>query len=216
MLFLFDLDDTLVDYQTADRNATLCLYKSVNASKPFAEFFAAWVVAQERHYPRYYSGEISFQDQRRERIREVIDPTLNDDTADRMFADYLNAYEANWALYDDALPCLNKLSSHHLGIITNGDGALQRRKLAKMGIADKFDCIVISSECGCSKPDPKIFLHACELVGEAPENAIHVGDRYDLDALGARNAGLNGIWLDRHAKAAPEHIPPIIKSLAEL
>jgi FMN phosphatase YigB (HAD superfamily) len=43
-----------------------------------------------------------------------------------------------------------------------------------------------------------------------------VGDLYDVDTLGARSAGLNGIWLDRSKKATTVHVPPIINSLDEL
>ena len=215
MLVLFDLDDTLLDHKSADRKAATCLYENIGSQKSLPEFLTAWDTAQERHYARYSAGEISFQEQRRERLREVIDPTLTDTAADRIFAQFVAAYEANWLLFDDVLPCLNRLYTHRIGIITNGDGKLQRRKMANAGISDRFDCVVISSECGYSKPDEKIFQYACELAGEKSESAIYIGDRYDLDAQAARQAGLRGIWLDRKSKSSQEHAPPIIASLDE-
>jgi putative hydrolase of the HAD superfamily len=81
---------------------------------------------------------------------------------------------------------------------------------------DRFECILISEECGFAKPSKEIFLRACEMVGESPTNAVYVGDRYDVDALGARAAGLVGVWLDRQARAMVHHLPPLIRGLAEL
>jgi putative hydrolase of the HAD superfamily len=215
-MIFFDLDDTLLDHQTADYNAVTDFYKTISIAMSLPEFLAAWRAAQERHYVRYYAGEISFQQQRRERLREVIDSTLNDEAADRIFARYLNGYESHWVLFDDVLPCFERLSTHRLGLITNGDGILQRRKLAKTGITDKFDCIVISDECGYAKPDKEIFLYACELAGEDPKNSVHIGDRINLDAQGACNAGLRGIWLNRKSAVASDCTTLVIASLDAL
>jgi len=77
------------------------------------EFLLAWYPAQESHYARYYAGEISFQDQRRERLREVTDPTLAEDAADRIFALFSDAYEANWTLFKAAVPCLDAFFTPH-------------------------------------------------------------------------------------------------------
>jgi FMN phosphatase YigB (HAD superfamily) len=64
--------------------------------------------------------------------------------------------------------------------------------------------------------DPKIFRHACERCAIDPGVAVYVGDRYDVDAEGARRAGLTGVWLDRTRTASLRHRAPIIQSLADL
>jgi putative hydrolase of the HAD superfamily len=53
-------------------------------------------------------------------------------------------------------------------------------------------------------------------MGEPVTRAVYIGDRYDVDAEGARRAGLRGVWLDRYGRAGAEHEPPIISSLDEL
>jgi putative hydrolase of the HAD superfamily len=216
MLVLFDIDDTLLDHGTAERSAATFLYKSVGASVPLEEFLVKWTAALERHFARYLMGEVSYQGQRRDRVREMVDPSLSDETADRIFAGYLASYETSWSLFSDVLPCLDSLAQHRLGVISNGQGVQQRRKLAQTGIVDRFECVVISEECGCAKPDPTIFLRACAEAGELPANSVYVGDRYDLDAQAARTAGLRGIWLDRKEGATAEHGSPIIRSLDRL
>jgi putative hydrolase of the HAD superfamily len=217
MLILFDIDDTLLDDTAATSAGARALHQSVVSSLPVEEFLARWGEALERHFGRYLAGEVSFQDQRRARIREMVDFTPTDAEADRIFAIYLAAYEAGWSLFPDVKVCLDRLSSSHsLGIVSNGEVQQQRRKLARTGIVGRFECILISEECGFAKPSKEIFLRACDIVGESSTNAVYVGDRYDVDAQGARAAGLVGVWLDRQARAMAHHQPPLIRGLAEL
>ena len=216
MLVLFDLDGTLLDHEASEQSAASLLYNTLNPPMPLDEFLGRWAVALERHFARYLAGEVSYEGQRRERMREVTDASLSNGDADQLFARYIACYEASWSLFSDVLPCLDAIADHHLGVISNGRGDQQRRKLAQTGIVDRFECILISEECGCAKPDSTIFLRACSLLGESPDSSIYIGDRYDLDAEAARAAGLHGIWLDRKGMAAAGHTPPIIDTLDRL
>lgn len=229
MLILFDIDDTLLDHRAAERAAATVLHGMVGATLPLEAFLSEWSRALEHHFARYVAGELSYEEQRRARLREVVDPTLSDADADRLLAQYLEAYEAGWSLFADVLPCLERLGARGrggesgrgdgdlLGIVSNGPSGHQRRKLAQLGLLDRFDPVVISGDGGAAKPDPAIFLKACALAGVSPSEALHIGDRYDLDAEGARAAGLRGVWLDRHGRAATQtHEPPVIASLDEL
>lgn len=216
MLVLFDIDDTLLNHGAAERLAATQLHKSIGSSVSIEEFLVRWATVTERHFARFLAGDVSYQEQRRDRLREAVDSSLSDEAADRIFGGYLASYEASWSLFSDVLPCLGSLSQHRLGVVSNGQGIQQRKKLAQTGIVDRFECIVISGECGCAKPDAKIFLRACASVGESPTNSVYVGDRYDLDAQAARTAGLQGIWLDRNDRATKMHASPVVGSLHEL
>ena len=72
-----------------------------------------------------------------------------------------------------------------------------------LGIADRFDPIVASSRAGAAKPDPAIFRYALTKCGANAEQAVHVGDTYELDVLGARAAGMAAILIDRVGRATP-------------
>jgi putative hydrolase of the HAD superfamily len=111
---------------------------------------------------------------------------------------------------------LDGLSDCQLGIVTNGQGNQQRLKLERTGIRDRFDCVVISEEHGKAKPHPALFQRACSYLGQEPGRSVFVGDIYELDAIGARRAGLVGVWLDRAVTVGLEHTAPIIHSLGEL
>ena len=67
----------------------------------------------------------------------------------------------------------------------------------ELGIADYLDFTVTSAEVGADKPQPPIFLKALQLAHVNAAEAIHVGDQYQNDVLGARIAGISPILLDR-------------------
>jgi putative hydrolase of the HAD superfamily len=81
-------------------------------------------------------------------------------------------------------------------VVSNANGTV-RAKLERVGLSGWFDLIVDSAEEGVEKPDPRIFRTALARVGSAPERALHVGDLYGIDVVGARAAGVRAILLDR-------------------
>jgi len=210
---LFDLDGTLMDHDAARGAGFMAHAAAVLPELTGAEHDALaqeWQRLEARHYEEYASGRISFIEQRRRRVRGLhaalgrAQPS--DAATDAWFGAYLERYRAGWTAFDDVGPALAALAALHpdvgLAVVTNGEGEPQRAKLAAIGLADRFRVFVASAEVGLAKPDPAIFLLACERLGVEPAAAAHVGDRLDLDAEGAAAAGLRGIWLDRGSDGA--------------
>ena len=133
MVILFDLDDTLVDHSTALRAATETPHKSVDSSLPLERFSVAWTASHRKNFDLYLAGALSYDAQRRARVRETIDPTLSDEAADQVFATYLAGYEAAWSLFSDVQGCLDNLSRYRLGVVSNGQAHQQRMKLQRTG-----------------------------------------------------------------------------------
>jgi putative hydrolase of the HAD superfamily len=119
-----------------------------------------------------------------------------------------------WRVYDDARPTLAALRRQglRLAVISNWDQRL-RPLLHNLGLAPAFDLIVISAEHGIHKPAPGIFARAVAALGVPASAALHVGDSAEEDLLGARQAGLQALRLDRAAAAPDDHT---ITSLGEL
>jgi putative hydrolase of the HAD superfamily len=82
-----------------------------------------------------------------------------------------------------------------LGVVSNADGRV-RGLLAELGLASRFETIVDSHEVGVEKPDPRIFEIALAQLGERAERAVYVGDFPQVDAVGARAAGIRPVLLD--------------------
>jgi putative hydrolase of the HAD superfamily len=70
------------------------------------------------------------------------------------------------------------------------------RLLEALGLAGWLDAVVDSGVVGFEKPDPRIFRHAAAALGVEPAEAVHVGDLYSVDVVGARAAGARAILLD--------------------
>jgi putative hydrolase of the HAD superfamily len=66
-----------------------------------------------------------------------------------------------------------------------------------LDIRNYFDRIIISSDVGVKKPEQEIFLLACNLLGSVPSNVVYVGDNYQIDIVGAAEAGLKAVWLNK-------------------
>jgi putative hydrolase of the HAD superfamily len=120
-----------------------------------------------------------------------------------------------WELYPDTLESLETLKSEQfsLAIVSNWNSSL-RKVVDGLHLTDYFEFLISSAEAGSKKPSPKIFQLALEQAGVEPSRAVHVGDTYQADILGARRAGIRGIMLDRRGDEHKDH--EVITNLGEL
>ena len=124
----------------------------------------------------------------------------------------------NATLYDDVVPTLAHLrdTGFKLAIVSNWDTPLDPLT-ERLGIAHYFDIIVASHDARVrsAKPDPHIFNYTLTAVGVSAAEAVHVGDTYEADIVGARNAGIRPILIDRD-KTQTDKWRETIQSLSEL
>lgn len=200
MLF-FDLDDTLLDHQSAQEKAATAWHRELGSRfvpHTEANFPTVWREAATRNWAAYTRGDISFAEQRRRRIRDVLrEPEMSDISADEHFARYLSYYEAYWQLFPDVVPALQLLQGQRLGILTDGDVEQQTRKIARLGLKDAFEFVIVLSESGPRKPSSRVFELAAKQAQVHALECLYVGDKIENDALAARRAGWRGVWLDR-------------------
>ena len=127
------------------------------------------------------------------------------------------AYEAFFAernrveFYPDAVHALERISARlPIASLSNGNA-----DLARIGVDHLFAAQVSACSFGTAKPDPAIFLAACDALGLPPGEVLHVGDHPDADVAGAARAGMRSCWINRvgddgrqapwpHAAIAPD------------
>ena len=82
-----------------------------------------------------------------------------------------------------------------LAVISNGLGEVVYARLARLGLSDYFDAVVVSSEVGVAKPNPAIFEAAFERLG-SPDKAttLMVGDSLTSDIAGGSAFGIDTCW----------------------
>ena len=134
--------------------------------------------------------------------------------------------QTHWHPEEDSLPTLNLLrqQGYRLALISNAsDDADVQSLVDKAGIRPFFELILTSASAGIRKPNPEIFRTMLDKLDVAGERAAMIGDTLGADILGARNAGLFGIWITRRAGTAANYahaglIRPdaVIDTLAEL
>jgi putative hydrolase of the HAD superfamily len=122
------------------------------------------------------------------------------------------------ALYSDVRRCLDQLTGERrrLGIVSNSTSESSVRGiLDRAGIVGYFERVVSSGTEGVAKPEPEIFRRAVERFGVPAPAALYVGNLRRTDALAAREAGLNSVWLHRDGTGLGDD-PPEITSLLEV
>lgn len=97
-----------------------------------------------------------------------------------------------------------------VGLISNGRGAQQQDKIRVLGLGKWIPAenVFVSEPLGTAKPGAKIFQIACCRTGVAASEALYVGDAFATDVVGAQNAGMRSIWLNRRHRAMPEGAKP--------
>jgi putative hydrolase of the HAD superfamily len=101
-----------------------------------------------------------------------------------------------------------------LGVVSNADGRVASF-LELVGINKYLDFVVDSGAVGVEKPNPRIFQIALEQARATPEQAVHVGDVYEVDVVGARAAGIEPIMLVSNGGPEPKDVR-VIRSFTEL
>ena len=212
-LVLFDLDDTLFDHQHSRRRGLLALQ---HAHPPLAQVpLEALVAEHERQitlsYDHVLDGILLIQVDRRERFRRLfrqcgmeISAAEAEDAVHR----YRREYESHRRVVPGVLPLLEYLSNLRprvcLGVVTNGLRAVQQEKLAACQLEGLLDFLLTSEEAGVKKPDPRLFHLALERGNARAQTAVVIGDSWELDVLGAHQAGISSLWLNRGQDACPD------------
>lgn len=216
----FDLDGTLFDHEAAARSAIVTFLTTRDWIHP-GDPGVAWLQLEDVHFREYAAGSISFLEQRRRRMRGLLNSIgLESDAhdVDALFADYLDHYRSAWVPYADVTATLSELRSMGivLAVLTNGEQAQQEDKLRRMRVLDEFDAVLAASDLPAFKPDKLAFEALCAAVDQPASTVVYVGDDLAVDAIGARAAGLKSVWIDRRGRGGEPDDVLAITSLTEL
>ncbi len=127
----------------------------------------------------------------------------------------MQQFKPKLVLFDDVAPALTDLQSRGLilGLISNVDSDITPM-LHELGLNSWLQVVVTSQEVGYNKPQPEIFQAALKQARVRASEALYVGDQYRIDIVGAKNAGIKGVLLDRGNYYPESADYPRIPSLA--
>lgn len=200
---LFDLDHTLYDSHESERQAYAHATARAGLGDPDAHF-ERYVTINREMWAAVEGGDMLPTEVRHRRFERFNSEVGLAADAHRMADDFVWGLGAYGELYPGAEQLLAELAARaSLGLVTNGLSEVQRSRLSRLGVADYFDVIVISSEVGVTKPRPDIFEIAFEQLGNPPrESAVMVGDSLTSDIAGGRNFGIDTCWYNPNGHVA--------------
>jgi len=120
-------------------------------------------------------------------------------------------------LFDDVPPGLKALRERGLvlGALSNLRPEM-RGQMDKAGLLTLLDFVITSQEAGAQKPFVPIFQAALKRANAEPHEAVHVGDQYHADVLGARGAGIRPVLMDRRGTYENVEECPRVRDVVEL
>ena len=133
---------------------------------------------------------------------------------DETFEDYQEERGFKW--YPETHSTLDKLreKGYKLGLISNISWPVPRSMIKSM--SEMFDVVTYSLTHGMRKPHSVIFHDTINELGVQPNKSVHVGDDYGADIIGAKNAGMYAIHVQREEKLDAPLADKIITNLSEL
>ncbi len=232
---IFDLDDTLIDW-TGYGDKWLSLHRR-NMSGVFDYLHQIYPLDDIEVYAQAYRDHVyaawgASRDELRapnigvSMIEAAAALGVPKDSID--VEQLLKLYEwgriAGTQPFPEVIETLRELRAGGLrfGIVTNAEFpmSLRDRELEGHGLAEFFpECRFSAADHGYLKPHPSIFHAALDCLESTPEEAVFVGDDFDADIIGAKQAGLFAVYRQFGELPLPDNaIRPdaIITSLAEL
>lgn len=223
MFVFFDLDRTLLDFDTASELGIKKVFENFRSDikTEYEEFALQWKKWAQFYFDEYSEGKWTHREQKRMRLWKTFQVTgeieLSFEEADRRFGFYEKTYDENIGPFSDVVPVLESLKKAGvpMGIITNGEEPKQIAKLERFDLKKYFETVVVSSACGVSKPDSGIGKIAAEKIGNPdPKEIWFIGDSLAHDIPLALALGWNGVFINRSGKTYP--VPSGIKEIKSL
>ena len=224
-----DWDDTIGDWTQAEHQALRDIYVNYHLDALYAtaeDYIAAYKPYNLELWGMYGRGEVTKEWLHLQRFLRPIeglqDATLQDGKAYSLEAlahemgdEFLQLTNKYFSVLPGAADVVRALAKKYpLTIISNGFKEVQYYKFEHSGLAECFAHTIISEEVGINKPQPGIFTIALEMNGVTADEAVMIGDSYSSDIQGAKNVGIDQIWL--HEGKAEETATYIIPKLKDV
>ncbi|KHS69200.1 haloacid dehalogenase [Pectobacterium brasiliense] len=208
--FLFDLDDTLLDFKASERLSFARTLTNLGVDIENTTLFADYQRENTQLWSEFEKGEISKDLLKVERFRRTFSLHGIDIDPHKANNLYLECLPETVVLVDGAVQICEALAEiGEVGIITNGIEHVQAKRVANSGLADCLSFVATSEACGFAKPDARFFeFSASKFSSFEKTKAIIVGDRLDADILGANLYGIDSCWFNAGGAANDSDIAP--------
>ncbi|PKL63148.1 MAG: HAD family hydrolase [Methanomicrobiales archaeon HGW-Methanomicrobiales-2] len=91
---------------------------------------------------------------------------------------------------------LDLFSTEKTGVVSNGQRVFSEREMQALGLYDRFDFVIFSSDPGYQKPDPRIYAAALERMGLSAPDVLFIGDNFENDVAAPRGLGMRALHVE--------------------
>lgn len=198
--FLFDLDQTLLDFHASEYKA-LGIVLTGHGLSFSDEIYEAFKAYNKALWLELEKGTITRTELFTKRFLDVFGRCEGDASGmDPMEVnnEFIRTMSVNGVLMDGALECVKKVKEGipqaRIYIASNGATINAKGRIASTGLDKYIDDIFISEDMGVMKPAAEFFDICLEKIGEPRASCIMIGDSLSSDMLGAKNASLDSVW----------------------
>ena len=216
---LFDLDDTLLDFEKAEHIAFEKLLEDSDIQFN-EELFNKYKEINRGLWRRFELGEMSNKEVTKLRFEQffnLLGKKVDGREYDVSFRSYLAMGNQ---LFDGVAELLDILSKTHvMCIASNGVGVTQHTRLKNNDLNKYFEHVFISEEVGYQKPDVEFFNFIFQKLGDIDKKeVIIVGDNLMSDILGGINSGIDTCWINPKNSPVDNEVKPthIVKKVTDL
>lgn len=200
---LFDLDHTLWDFEKNSEETLYTLYEQFGLASfgkfDSSSFYKKYKFVNTRLWDLYNKGRIKQAELRESRfVKTLTGLGLEPHEVPQGLSEaYMELCPTKTAVFPYTFEVLEYLQPKYgLHILTNGFKDAQHIKMTSSNLHSYFKEIVTSECCGYKKPDRRMFEHLLERINVQPEECLMVGDNFECDIEGARDAGIDQVFFN--------------------
>ena len=198
--FLFDLDQTLLDFHASEYKA-LGIVLTRHGLSFSDEIYRAFKAYNSSLWLELEKGTITRTELFTKRFLDVFsrcegDPSGLDPL--EVNDEFIRTMSVNGVLMEGALELVKRVKDGipdaRIYIASNGATVNAKGRCASTGLDRYIDDLFISEDMGVTKPAAAFFDICLDRIGEPRESCIMIGDSLSSDMLGAKNASLASVW----------------------
>ena len=198
--FLFDLDQTLLDFHASERKA-LELVLTANGFSYSDDIYSAFKECNKRLWLELEKNDITRTELFTNRFNYIfeksgggpagLDPLAVND-------EFIRTMSVNGVLLDGALEFIERLrretADSKIYIVSNGATINAKGRIASTGLGKFLDGVFVSEDMGVAKPAKEFFDIVLDSIKAPKESCVVIGDSLSSDMLGAKNSSLASVW----------------------
>ncbi|MEI6060010.1 MAG: YjjG family noncanonical pyrimidine nucleotidase [Bacteroidota bacterium] len=219
----FDLDHTLWDFERNAEETKRELFETLNLKDRgidnYELFREKYIGINQALWALYREDKIEKDALNFKRFYDTLCLLGIDDRqlGEAMASGFIEGISSKTYLFPNAMEVLEYLQGKYpLYIITNGFEEVQFSKLRNSGMDRFFKSVITSEEAGVKKPDAEIFHYALRKTGALAQDSLMIGDDLEIDMAGARQLGMDQLYVNHDRKKHADPVTMEVFSLEEI